>query len=56
MSLAAFTGCQDFLVEEPILSQSNELTLGSYEGLDKAVSVLKEAIMHDPKPTTMAWA
>ena len=38
MSLAAFTGCQDFLTEEPILSQSNELTLGSYEGLDKAVA------------------
>ena len=38
MTLAAFTGCQDFLVEEPILSQSNELTLGSYEGLDKAVA------------------
>lgn len=37
MTLAAFTGCQDFLVEEPILSQSNELTFSSYEGLDKAV-------------------
>lgn len=38
MTLAAFTGCQDFLTEAPILSQSNELTLGSYEGLDKAVA------------------
>lgn len=37
-ALAAFTGCKDFLVEEPILSQSNELTLGSYNGLDKAVA------------------
>ncbi len=37
-TLAAFTGCQDFLVEEPILSQSNEMTLGTYEGLDKAVA------------------
>ncbi|MBQ5832409.1 MAG: sugar phosphate isomerase/epimerase, partial [Selenomonadales bacterium] len=26
------------------------------EGLTKAVAVLKEAIMHDPKPSTMAWA
>ena len=31
MTLAAFTGCQDFLVEEPILSQSNEMTLGTYD-------------------------
>lgn len=38
MTLAAFTGCQDFLTEEPILSQSNELTFASYEGLDKAVA------------------
>ena len=36
-TLAAFTGCKDFLVEEPILSQSNEMTLGTYNGLDKAV-------------------
>ena len=26
------------------------------EGLSKAVSVLKEAIMKEPKPTTMSWA
>ena len=38
VALAATTGCKDFLVEEPILSQSNELTLGTYEGLDKAVA------------------
>ena len=38
VALAAFTGCKDFLVEEPILSQSNELTLGTYNGLDKAVA------------------
>lgn len=36
--LAAFTGCEDFLVEDPILSQSNELTLSTYAGLDKAVA------------------
>jgi hypothetical protein len=36
VALAALSGCKDFLVEEPILSQSNELTLATYEGLDKA--------------------
>lgn len=38
VALTAFTGCKDFLVEEPILQQSNELTLSTYEGLDKAVA------------------
>lgn len=38
VALAAFTGCKDFLVEDPILSQSNELTLSTYDGLDKAVA------------------
>lgn len=38
VAVAAFTGCKDFLVEEPILSQSNELTLSTFDGLDKAVS------------------
>lgn len=37
-AFATFTGCQDFLVEEPILSQSNELVLSTYDGLDKAVA------------------
>ena len=37
-ALAAFTSCKDFLVEDPILSQSNELVLSTYEGLDKAVA------------------
>jgi hypothetical protein len=32
------TSCNDFLTEEPILSQSNELTLGSYDGLNKATA------------------
>jgi hypothetical protein len=32
--------CGDFLTEEPKLSQSNELTLGSYEGLDKATAAV----------------
>lgn len=37
-ALAGFTSCKDFLVEEPILSQSNELVLSTYEGLNKAVA------------------
>ena len=37
-SLATLAGCQDFLVEEPILSQSNELTLSTYDGLNKSVA------------------
>ena len=56
VAVAAFTGCQDFLVEDPVLEQSNELTLSTYEGLDKAVEFLKPIIMYDPKPTTMGWA
>lgn len=31
-------GCKDYLVEEPILSQSTEITLSSYNGLDAAVA------------------
>jgi hypothetical protein len=31
-----FTACKDFLVEEPVMSQSTELTLSSYKGLDNA--------------------
>lgn len=30
------TACEDFLVKEPRLSQSNELTLSTYEGLNSA--------------------
>ncbi len=33
-----FAGCQDFLVREPHLQQSNELTLSTYDGLNKAVA------------------
>ncbi len=31
-----FTACEDFLVQEPRLSQSNEMTLSTYKGLDNA--------------------
>ncbi len=31
-----FTACEDFLVKEPRLSQSNEMTLATYQGLDNA--------------------
>ena len=36
----SFTSCSDFLEEAPELSQSNEITLSKYEGLDKAGSAL----------------
>ncbi|MDR0692310.1 MAG: hypothetical protein LBF69_04660, partial [Prevotellaceae bacterium] len=37
--IATFSGagCSDFLTEDPILSQSNQLTLADYEGLSKSV-------------------
>lgn len=38
VAVAALTGCKDFLTEEPILSQSNELTLSTYDGLNKATA------------------
>ena len=34
----AMTSCTDFLHEEPKLSQSNELTLSTYQGLDNSVA------------------
>lgn len=37
-SLVFAAGCEDFLVESPLLSQSSELTLSSFSGLNKAVS------------------
>jgi hypothetical protein len=39
MIVATFTGagCKDFLVEDPILSQSTQLTLATYNGLSDAV-------------------
>lgn len=38
IALATLTGCKDFLVEEPVLSQSNELTLSTLDGLDKSTA------------------
>ena len=35
---AVFSSCKDFLVEEPNLAQSTELTLSTFEGLDKATA------------------
>ena len=37
-ALVALTGCKDFLVEDPILSQSDNLTLSTIEGLDQATA------------------
>lgn len=38
LALASLTGCKEFLVEEPILSESNELVLSTYTGVNKAVA------------------
>ena len=34
----AMTSCKGFLEKAPVLSQSTEMTLSSYSGLDKAVA------------------
>ncbi len=38
LALGCLSGCSDFLTEEPILSQSNELTLSTLNGINKAVA------------------
>ena len=38
LALSVLTGCKDFLTEEPVLSQSDVLTLSTYEGLDKVTA------------------
>lgn len=38
LALCCANACQDFLTEEPILSQSNELTLSTLDGVNKAVA------------------
>ena len=35
---AVFSSCKDFLVEAPNLAQSTELTLSTFDGLDKATA------------------
>lgn len=37
-AVVAFSSCKDFLVEEPIMSQSTELTLSDFNGLNKSVA------------------
>lgn len=37
-SVLALTGCKDFLKQEPKLTQSTEITLSSYDGLNKAMA------------------
>lgn len=36
----SFSSCKDFLEEEPVMSQSNELTLSKFSGLDDATAGL----------------
>ena len=38
--VSGLTACQDFLVREPKLDQSNELTLATYDGLNSATAGL----------------
>ena len=38
VALGAITGCKDYLTEEPIMSQSDKLTLSTYKGLDQATA------------------
>lgn len=38
--MVGFTSCKDFLTEEPVLKQSNELTLSKYSSLDDATAGL----------------
>ncbi len=37
-AMGIFSSCSDFLIEEPELSQSDEITLSNFEGLDKATA------------------
>ena len=36
--LVVFTACEDFLYQEPKLAQTNELTLSTFDGIDKSVA------------------
>ena len=38
LAVLAFGACQDFLVEAPVMSQSTELTLSDFNGLNKSVA------------------
>lgn len=37
-AVLTLTACQDFLVKEPIMTQSTELTLSDYNGLNKSIA------------------
>lgn len=37
-AVLGLSGCQDFLTKAPVLSQSDDLTLSTYDGLDKSVA------------------
>lgn len=40
LTVGAFSSCEDFLIEEPVLKQSNELTFSTYSGLNAAGEAL----------------
>ncbi len=39
-AMLSFSSCSDFLTEEPVMTQSNELTLSTFTGLDNATAAL----------------
>ncbi|NHB70158.1 RagB/SusD family nutrient uptake outer membrane protein [Perlabentimonas gracilis] len=41
-----FVGCEDFLVEAPLLTQSSELTMSTYGGLDNAIAGAYAPLVH----------
>lgn len=45
--LVLFTACEDFLYQEPKLAQTNELTLSTYNGIDKAVAAAYSVLYDD---------
>ena len=40
LAVGTFSSCKDFLIEEPVLKQSNELTFSTYSGLNSAAAAL----------------
>lgn len=40
LTVGTFSSCEDFLIEEPVLKQSNELTFSTYAGLNAAGEAL----------------
>ena len=46
IAIIAFSSCQDFLIEKPLLGQSSTIILSSYDGLNKATTGIYSYISH----------